>query len=64
MKYSQLFGAILCLALVGVCTLPWSYIEDINIVLSGVNGYVNATLDFGKQIITHSFFGGIMFILF
>ncbi len=64
MKYSQLIGIFCCLSLVAVCTLPWSYVPGIDITLSGINGYVNDELNFGKQIIVHSFFSAILILFF
>ena len=55
MKYSQYIGVVSCLALIGVCFLPWSQITELNIMLSGVNGYISPILDYGKQVYAHSF---------
>src|SRR3954469_6422030 len=55
MKNSQYIGIISCIALVGVCFLPWCRIPELNTVLSGVNGYISPVLDYGKQVYTHSF---------
>jgi len=64
MKYSQLIGIVAVLALIGVCFLPWVYVPNIEITLSGVNGKVNEHLSFGRQIIPHSFWGAIAIIFF
>lgn len=64
MKYSNITGIVFCLLLVGVCFLPWSYVQYIHVTLSGVNGYINKDLDYGRQIIPHSFFALILIGLF
>jgi hypothetical protein len=37
MKYSQLLGCIAVFLLVGVCYLPWSYIPEKNITVTGMS---------------------------
>ncbi len=37
MKYSQLFGIIAVAALAGICYLPWSYIAEKNITVTGMS---------------------------
>jgi hypothetical protein len=37
MKYSQLFGIIAVFALAAVCYLPWSYIAEKNIFVTGMS---------------------------
>lgn len=37
MKHSQLTGFFICLALIGVCFLPWVYIESKNILVTGLS---------------------------
>lgn len=64
MKYSQLIGIAAVLALIGICFLPWVYVPNIEITLSGINGRVNDHLSFGRQIIPHSFLGTIAIIFF
>ena len=38
MKYSQPVGVLLCLLLIANCFLPWSYVADIHLLITGVNG--------------------------
>lgn len=41
MKYSQIIGIAACLALIVNCFFPWSYIAEINLLITGVNGGEN-----------------------
>jgi hypothetical protein len=45
MKYSQRIGMIACLALMGICFLPWSYIISKQLTITGFSA---AGTDFGK----------------
>ncbi len=38
MKYSQPAGVFLCLLLIANCFLPWSYVADIHLLITGVDG--------------------------
>ncbi len=64
MKYSQQIGIIAALALIGICFLPWIYVESLNLTLNGLNGKINNSLTFGRQIIPHTFFCCLLIILF
>jgi hypothetical protein len=64
MKYSQIIGIIAALSIIGICYLPWVFIEGQNITLSGVNGYVSKNLYLGKPIIFYLLFLSIMIIFF
>ncbi|MCZ2225031.1 MAG: hypothetical protein LC122_15520 [Chitinophagales bacterium] len=64
MKYSQSIGIVAALALIAICFLPWVYIPNLNITLSGINGKVNEELTFGKQVKPHAVLCLIMIILF
>lgn len=64
MKYSQLVGTIAALLMIVFCFLPWSTVGIYNIILSGVNGRVNETLTFGRQIIPQIFFSTFLVLLF
>ena len=64
MKYSQLIGFIASLLLICICFLPWTVVDSLHISLSGLNGYVNENLNFGKQYIPHTFFAVILAFLF
>ena len=41
MKYSQLLGVLACLLLIINCFFPWSYVAEIKLLISGVNGGEN-----------------------
>ena len=45
MKYSQLLGLLACIAQIYVCFVPWSFVAEKNIIISGMNA---AVADFGK----------------
>ena len=38
MKYSQLLGVVACIALIISCFFPWSYVAEINLLITGTNG--------------------------
>jgi len=61
MKYSQLLGCIAVVLLAAVCYLPWSYIEENNILITGMSA--PGTL-FGKPGLMHFVLGGVLIILF
>ena len=61
MKYSQLLGCIAVVLLAAVCYLPWSYIEENNILITGMSA--PGTL-FGKPGLMHFVLGGILILLF
>lgn len=60
MKYSQLFGIIAVLALAAICYLPWSYIQEKNILVTGMSA--PGTM-FGKPGLMH-FVLGVPLIMF
>jgi hypothetical protein len=64
MKYSNYIGIVAAILLIVVCYLPWVVIPSLNVTLNGVSGYVNEQVSFGKQIIVHSFFCGLMSLFF
>lgn len=64
MKYSQLIGIIACLLLVGTCFMPWIEVVSLQQTFSGVNGYVNKDISFGKQFLSHGFFCVLLIIFF
>jgi len=64
MKYSQIIGIIAALSIIGICYLPWIFISEKNITLSGVNGYVSENLYLGKPIVFYLLFLSIMIIFF
>lgn len=45
MKYSQLLGLLACIGLVIACFMPWSFVAERNILLTGMN---EAVPDFGR----------------
>jgi hypothetical protein len=61
MKYSQLLGCIAVILLAAVCYLPWSYISENNILITGMSA--PGTL-FGKPGLMHFVLGAILIILF
>lgn len=64
MKYSNYIGVFASLAIIAVCFAPWVFIPSLNLTLNGIHGRVNEELDFGKQVISHSFFAILMIVLF
>ena len=60
MKYSQLLGCIAVILLAASCYLPWSYIEEKNILITGMSA--PGTI-YGKPGLMH-FVLGILLILF
>jgi len=61
MKYSQLFGIIAVFALVAICYLPWSYISEKNIIVTGMSA--PGTM-FGKPGLMHFVLGVPLIIFF
>ena len=61
MKYSQLLGIIAVLTLVAICYIPWSYIPEKNIVVTGMSA--PGTM-FGKPGLMHFVLGVPLVILF
>ena len=64
MKYSQLTGIIASFLIIALCFMPWCTVESLHISISGVKGYVNDNLNFGRQIIPHTFFAILLIIFF
>src|SRR6478736_8348020 len=60
MKYSQLFGCVAVVLLAASCYLPWSYIPEKNILITGMSA--PGTI-YGKPGLMH-FVLGILLILF
>jgi hypothetical protein len=61
MKYSQLFGVIIVITLAAICYVPWSYIPDKNILITGMSA--PGTM-FGKPGLMHLILGVPLIILF
>jgi hypothetical protein len=61
MKYSQLFGAVAVLALAAICFLPWSFIPDKNITVTGMSA---PGTDFGKPGLMHLVLGVFLMAFF
>lgn len=61
MKYSNYIGIAAALALIGICFLPWVYIESINTTITGLSA---ERTNFGKPGILHIFFSVVSIILF
>jgi hypothetical protein len=56
MKYSNYIGVAAAIALIIACFLPWVFIPSLKITLSGIDSKVSEQVNFGRQIIAHSFF--------
>lgn len=61
MKYSQLFGCIAVFLLAAICYLPWSYIPDRNIIITGMSA---PDTIYGKPGLMHFVLGVILIIFF
>lgn len=71
MKYSQQIGIVAVLAIIGICFLPWVTVELPQGLLT-LNGIHTKVIDkegkligsFGRPIIPHAFFGGLLILFF
>ena len=61
MKYSQLFGIIAVISLAAVCYLPWSFIAEKNITVTGMSA---PGTKFGEPGLMHLVLGVPLIILF
>lgn len=61
MKYSQLLGCILVLILAAICYLPWSYIAERNIIITGMSA---PNTDYGKPGMMHFVLGFVLILFF
>ena len=61
MKYSQLLGCIAVFLLTAVCYLPWSFITEKNIVITGMSAPGTV---YGKPGLMHLVLGFILLLLF
>src|SRR5579864_2895225 len=61
MKYSQLLGCSAVLILAAVCYMPWSFIDDKNITVTGMSA---AGTVYGKPGLMHLVLGLIIMLLF
>lgn len=61
MKHSQTIGILACIALLGICFLPWSYIASRQITISG---FYAAGTHFGKPGLFNTAMCVIMLVLF
>jgi len=61
MKYSQLFGVLACIAQVLVCFMPWSFVAEQNILITGMN---SAVRDYGKPGLVNIILSGVMSLFF
>ena len=64
MKYSQLTGIIASLLIIIICLFPWCTVDSLHITISGTQGFVNENLNFGRQIIPHTFFALLLILFF
>jgi hypothetical protein len=61
MKYSQLIGIILGLALITVCFFPWSYIQSKDLIVTGMSA---PNTNFGKPGLMNIYVTAVSIILF
>ncbi len=61
MKYSQTVGIIAAFCLVGICFLPWSYIESRHITITGFDA---TGTNYGKPGMLNTILGVLMVVLF
>jgi hypothetical protein len=61
MKYSQLLGCIGVLLLAAICYLPWSYIDEKNIIITGMSAPGTV---YGKPGLMHFVLGFILILFF
>jgi hypothetical protein len=61
MKYSQLLGVLACIAQVLVCFMPWSFVAEQNILITGMN---SAVRDYGKPGLINIILSGVMSLFF
>ncbi len=61
LKYSQIAGVIIAFLVIGVCFLPWSFVAEHQLLISGMS---SKGTDFGKPGLMNIFFSGIMILLF
>ncbi len=61
MKYSQFIGCLAVILLAGVCYLPWSFIPERNIIVTGMKA--TGTM-YGKPGLMHLILGVILILLF
>ena len=61
MKYSQLIGIGLAIALIAICYLPWIYISSIRITVTGLH---SEGTSFGKPGLVNIAFAGLAIIFF
>jgi hypothetical protein len=61
MKYSQLLGCIAVLILAAICYMPWSFIADGNIIVTGMSA---PGTEYGKPGLMHLVLGFVLIILF
>ena len=61
MKYSQILGCVAVLILAAVCYLPWCFIADKNIIVTGMSAPGTV---YGKPALMHFVLGFILIILF
>ncbi len=61
MKYSQQIGMVLAIAIIGICFMPWVYIESKSIVIDGFHA---KGTNFGRPGLFIAYTSGIAAILF
>jgi len=61
MKYSQLLGILACIAQVLVCFMPWSFVAEKNILITGMN---SAVPDYGKPGLVNIIFSVVLVLFF
>lgn len=61
MKYSQLVGCIAVILLAATCYLPWSFIAEKNIIVTGMSAPGTV---YGKPGLMHFVLGGLLILFF
>jgi hypothetical protein len=61
MKYSNYIGIVAAVALIGLCYVPWVYIQSINVTITGMD---TATTHLGKPGLLHIIFSVVAIVLF
>jgi hypothetical protein len=61
MKYSQTIGLVAALLMIGLCFLPWSFIESKQLIISGIDA---AGTNFGKPGLFNLVLSAVLSLLF
>ena len=61
MKYSQIIGVVIAFLVIEVCFVPWSFVAEHNILITGIS---TKGTDFGKPGLMNIVFSLVMVLLF